>query len=519
MVHPAGCCSRVPRQLPLDHHCPWREEAEELKAEVGRIGGELDVLKGQMAALQRHVFGKKAEKLPTVAAELREEETGAEAKAARDEAAMKRRRERAARRAQEAPTREIRHAVPAQERHCPACGSEDLKPLGKGRTTEMYEYLPARFERQVHVQEVLACQCGAGVVTAPAPARVVDRGEYGPGLLAHVVVSKCADAMPLHRLAQRMERGGLPMSRSTLTDLFHQSASVLLPLSEHLLQCIASAEVVWADETPLHVLDVKKTKRGYLWTFLTRNERGEWLIGYRFSMGRAGKTPKQVLGGTTGALVVDGYTGYNAVTLPAGRIRVGCWAHVRRRFFDALATAPEAREVLDLILALYRVEAQAHDAGVVRTAAHRELRQSHSVPILVQLRAWLEEEAPRHLPKGPLGLAISYAMKQWDALSRFVEDERLPLDNNRSEAALRKAALGRKNFLFVGHEAAGENLAGLYALVATCEANGVNPEGYLADVLLRVQAHPNSRIGELLSHEWKHRHTTDPPESHLHPSL
>ncbi|MFY2560008.1 IS66 family transposase [Corallococcus terminator] len=245
---------------------------------MGRIGGELDVLKGQMAALQRHVFGKKAEKLPTVAAELREEETGAEAKAARDEAALKRRRERAARRAQEAPTREIRHAVPAEERHCPACGSEDLKPLGKGRTTEMYEYLPARFERQVRVQEVLACQCGAGVVTAPAPARVVDRGEYGPGLLAHVVVSKCADAMPLHRLAQRLERGGLPMSRSTLTDLFHQSASVLLPLSEHLLQCIASAEVVWADETPLHVLDVKKTKRGYLWTFLTHNERGEWLI-------------------------------------------------------------------------------------------------------------------------------------------------------------------------------------------------------------------------------------------------
>jgi len=492
----------VARVLPLDHHCPWREEAEELKE-------GLTSLEGKMAALERHVFGRKTERMPTVAAELREEVVGEESKAERDEAAKKKRRERAARKAEQCPTCEIHHDVPTEERRCPACGSEDLKALGKGRTTEVYEYLPARFERQVHVQEVLACACGQCVVTAPAPAKVVDKGGYGPGLLAHVVTSKCADAMPLHRLAQRIERGGVPMSRSTLTDLFHLSASVLLPLSSHLLQCIASAEVVWADETPLRVLDVKKTRLGYLWTFLTQNPKGQWLIGYRFSMGRAGKTPKDVLGGTTGALVVDGYTGYNAVTLPDGRTRVGCWSHVRRRFFDALATAPEAREAMDFILALYRVEAQASEANVVRTAAHRELRRLHSAPLLARLRVWLEDQAPRHPPKGPQGGAISYALKQWDALSRFVSDERLPLDNNRSEGALRKAALGRKTFLFVGHEAAGENLAGLYALVATCEVNDINPEEYLADVLLRVQSHPQSRIGELLPHEWKHLRTAD----------
>lgn len=146
---------------------------------------------------------------------------------------------------------------------------------------------------------------------------------------------------------------------------------------------------------------------------------------------------------------------------------------------------------------------------MVRTAAHRQLRQDNSRPLLAQLHAWLEEQAPRHPPKSPLGQAISYSLKQWQALSRFLLDERLPLDNNRSEGALRKAALGRKNFLFVGHEAAGENLAGLYALVATCEANGINPEEYLADVLLRVQTHPNSRISELLPHEWKRRRAAD----------
>ncbi|MCY1030681.1 IS66 family transposase [Corallococcus sp. BB11-1] len=489
--------------LPQNHFCPWREEAEELKAEVGRIGGELATLQGQMAALQRHVFGRKAERMPSVASQLRQQAASSEDEAARVAAALEKRRERSARKAQEAPTREIRHAVPPEARHCPACGGGDLKPLGKGRTSVVYEYVPAFFERQVHVQQVLACACGQGVVTAPAPARVVDRGAYGPGFLAHVVTSKCADAMPLHRLAQRVERGGVPMSRSTLTDLFHQSAQVLLPLSSHLLQVIAAAEVVWADETPVRVLDVKKTRQGYLWTFLTQTQQGEWLIGYRFSLGRASTTPKDVLGGTRGALVVDAYTGYNAVTLPEGRVRIGCWAHVRRRFFDALPTAPEAHVALDFILALYRVEAQARDAGLVRTEAHRELRMRHSAPILAALRAWLEEQTPLHPPKGPLGQALSYARKQWDALTRFVSDARLPLDNNRSEAALRKAALGRKNFLFVGHEAAGENLAGLYALVATCEANGVNPEDYLADVLLRVQTHPNARIGELLPHEWK----------------
>ncbi|NVJ03467.1 transposase, partial [Myxococcus sp. AM009] len=209
-----------------------------------------------MATLERHVFGRRTEQLPTVAAELRGD--GADT-AAQAEAAKKKRQQRAARKADEAPAREIRHAVPTEERHCPACGGEGLKPLGKGRTSVVYEYVPARFEKQVHVQEVLACTCGRGVVTAPPPARVVDRGEYGPGFLAHVVTSKCADAMPLHRLAQRVERSGVPMSRSTLTDLFHQAASVLLPLSQHLLQCIASADVVWADETPLRVLDVKKT--------------------------------------------------------------------------------------------------------------------------------------------------------------------------------------------------------------------------------------------------------------------
>jgi transposase len=488
------------RHLPLDHFCPWREEAEELRERV-------TALEAKTAVLERHVFGRKSERLPGVEQQLRREQVGGDTEA-RGQRALEKRRERADRRA-EAPTREVHHPVPEAQRLCPACGGDELKPLGPGRTTVVYEYIPALFEKQVHVQETLACACGRGVVTAPAPPKVVDRGEYGPGFIAHVVGSKCADAMPLHRLARRLERGGVPMSRSTLTDLFHLAAEVLSPIFVRLLQHIARAEVVWADETPLRVLDVKKTSRGYLWTFLTQNEKGEWLIGYRFSMGRAGKTPKDVLGGTTGSLVVDAYTGYNTVTVPTGRVRVGCWAHVRRKFFEALSKTPEAQTALDYIVALYRLEHEVLKADVVRTLAHRALRQQRSRPVLEALHAWLIQQQPLHLPKGPMGQAITYALNQWQALCRFVDDERLPLDNNRSESALRKAALGRKNFLFVGHEAAGENLAGLYALVATCEANAINPEEYLADMLLRVQTHPNSRLDELLPHEWKRLRAAD----------
>jgi len=485
----------VPRELPLDHFCPWREEAEELRE-------RLTTLEAKMASLERHVFGRKAERLPTVRQQLRGEQSEQEV-AAQAQAALQKRRERAALKLEQALTREVRHAVPQEQRQCPACGSRDLKPLGQGRQSVVYEYLPPRFERQVHVQETLACACGQGVVTAPAPPKVVDKGEYGPGFLAHVVASKCADALPLHRLAQRVERGGVPMSRSTLTDLFHRAAQVVAPLAARLLLVISQAAVVWADETPLRVLEVKKTHLGYLWTFLTQNEQGQWLIGYRFSMSRSGKTPQQVLEGTQGALVVDAYTGYNPVTVPGGRVRVGCWAHVRRKFFEALSTAPQAQQALDFILQLYRVEHEAAQTGVVRMLAHRALRQHKSRPVLEALHAWLTEQVPLHLPKGPMGQALSYTLNQWQALRRFVDDEQLPLDNNRSEGALRKVALGRKNFLFVGHQAAGENLAGLYALVATCEANGVNPEQYLADVLLRVQTHPNSRIDELLPHLWQ----------------
>jgi len=304
-------------------------------------------------------------------------------------------------------------------------------------------------------------------------AKAVERGGYGPGLIAHVVTAKCADSLPLHRLEKALARAGGVIARSTLVDLFHRAAGELEPLFRLLLEEIAAQEIVHADETTQRVQAPGKTRTAYLWTFLSLLD--DPLIAFRFSPSRSGSTPDEVLGGTKGALIVDAYTGYNSVTTPDGRERVGCWAHVRRKFFDARGQSPVAQEALDLILDLYRVEAEARSRGILRTHAHHMLRDERSGTTVEKLHAWLEAQQPQHLPKSPLSMAIRYALKQWPVLIRFLDDARLPLDNNPAENALRVAALGRKNFLFVGNDSAGESLAGLYSLVATCERTGSTP--------------------------------------------
>jgi transposase len=219
--------------------------------------------------------------------------------------------------------------------------------------------------------------------------------------------------------------------------------------------------------------------------------------------GRSGETPVKVLADTIGKLLVDGYSGYNKVTLPGGRERAGCLAHLRRKFFEAQAAAPEAaKRAMDFILEVYKIERAALDNDLLGTSEHLQMRQTASRAVMGEFKAWLDQEQGRHPPRGPMGQAIGYALGQWDALTLFLTDAHLPIDNNASERALRVAALGRKNFLFVGTDEAGENLAGLYSLIATCEANGVNPVEYLGDVLIRVQTHPASRVDELLPHNW-----------------
>lgn len=308
---------------------------------------------------------------------------------------------------------------------------------------------------------------------------------------------KCADSIPLHRLAKQYQRLGIPMSRSTLTDLFHATAEKLAPLSQRLVQLVAQSEIVQADETSLVMQ--KPFKRGFVWTFLS-----DQIIAYRFAPDRSGETPHAVLGGTQGTLVVDAYTGYNRVVDVDGRSRSSCLAHVRRRFFEALTSKPvEARRAMDLILEIYRVEHEAKKLGIVRTQAHLETRGREAMDAFL---AWLEQNKDHFPPKSAMGQAISYARNRGDTLTRFLDDVRIPLDNNAAESALRVVALGRKNFMFVGNPDCGENLAGLYSLIATCDLHGVDPLEYLKDVLLRVDVHPAADIDQILPHRW-----TPPP--------
>ena len=433
-----------------EHRCEWREKAESLEAELARTRAELDrtntelneKLAGMAATLeklQRQVFGKRSEKIPRVADELRaagEETDPAAALAKRKENTDKKRR---------LVARQVEHKVPDAEKICPKCGGHDFSPLGPGKTTELYDLLPALIERQIHIQEKLRCRCGETVLTAKGPDRVYDKARFGPTLMAQVVVAKCADCIPLHRQAKAYQRAGVPMSRSTLTDMFHRVAEITAPLSKRLLEIIAASPIVLADETTIRVQEKEKTRTAWLWDFITRTEEDDKeLIAYVFSRTRSGETPLRVLANTTGKLLVDAYSAYNKVTVPGGRERAGCMAHLRRKFFEAMGTAPDAaRKAMDFIVDLYRVERIAINDDVYGTPAHLKLRKDHSEPTTIEFKLWLDQSKDSYPPKSPMGEAIHYALAQWDALTLFLSDHRLPIDNNPSERALRVAALGR----------------------------------------------------------------------------
>lgn len=477
-----------------------------LEAQVADLTAKLAATLQTVEKLQRQLFGKKSEKMPRPSDELRAKESDEDAESRRL-AAVERRREHAALKEKLRKERVV-IKIPEAEKACPKCGGTCDRPVGGGKSTTTIEYVPGYFVQRENVQEKLACRCGEHIATAPPPPRALDKCLYGPSFIAYVITMKCGDSLPLYRLAKQFLRMGVPIVRSTLNDLFHRAADKLKPLYKRLLEIIAYSEIVQADETPL--LMQRPNRKGYIWTFLT--DEPSPLIAYRFAASRSGETPSDVLGGTRGTLVVDAYSGYNAVTQPDGRDRGGCLAHVRRNFFDVLGKAPvEARRAMDLVLEVYRVEHEATARRIVRTPEHLALRQSKSRAAMEAFHDWLVAEQPRHLPKGPLGEAIRYALNQWSSLTRFLDDARIPVDNNRAESALRIVALGRKNFLFVGDEDTGENLAGLYSLVATCEANQVDPIAYLQDVLMRLDDHPNHQLDDLLPHRWRPPGSTDPP--------
>ncbi len=472
---------------PVDHECS-------LQPFVLKILEEIEQIKRENAQLKKALFGRKSErsKLPRV--KTGEPPTREEVQATR--------RARAEQKTQ-TPTVRVEHKVPEALRRCTACGNVDLSPMGPGKSTFVWEFVPATFVRHEHVQEVLRCKCGGGVVTAPGAPKVIEKGQYGASFLAHIAVAKCADHLPIYRLEKELARKGVPVARSTMNELLHRASALLAPLWSRLLDVIRERDIVMADETRLRILKDAdgKPKTGFVWTFGATDTHGGLDVAYHFADSRSGATPKALLEGTKGVLVVDGYSGYNHVEKVSSRRRAACFAHVRRYFFDAIKTAPVAQEALDLITELYRVEHEAKEQRLSEDS-HLEFRKVRAGPIRERLKGWLDAELPKHPPKSPLGVALRYTLGQWDELGVFLDDARVPLDNNASERALRRIALGRKNYLFVGDLASGKSLVGLYSLVATCEARGINPFDYLVDVLQRVQDHPARAIDELLPGPW-----------------
>lgn len=475
-----------------------QQTIETLTETINTLREQLQRRDAETTELKRLIFGQSRErmpKMPTPEREIRRKQELSPAEQLEKRLATKKKRKAQAKKRKELPVIDVEHGLD----HCPLCESANLDDLKSPEVSEEIEFVPAHFVRKRHFRAKKKCLDCNQIVTAPGPNRVTDGCHYGAGLHAHLVVAKCADSIPLYRLSKRFGRDGLTIERSTLNRMFHRVAELLDPIARRILELVAESERVNADETPIMIQAPEKCDRGYVWTFLA-----DKLIAYVFSASRSGETPERILAGTRGLLQVDGYTGYNVVCVPEGRKRLGCVGHARRKFFNALESAPEdAQTALDHILSLYEVEYEAARLGVLGTAKHLALRRTATKERLESMKSWMAERRPHHPPKSPMGKALRYAQKMWSTLDALIEDPKLRLDNNLAENALRIIALGRKNFLFVGDEEGGRNLATLQTIVSTCIANEVNPEAYIADVLLRLDDTQSSQLDELLPTRWK----------------
>src|SRR5208282_491978 len=388
-----------------------------------------------------------------------------------------------------------------KETACPDCGGA-LKPLGED-VAEILEFVPAHFHVIQQVRPKLACAHCDKIVQAAAPSRPIARGLAGPGLLAHVLVSKYCDHLPLYRQEEIYARVGVELERTTLADWVGGASQLLAPLVEALRRHVMGAAKLHADDTPVPVLapGLGRTKTGRLWTYV-RDDRpagdatppGVW---FAYSPDRKGEHPQGHLRHFAGTLQADAYEGFDAV-YETGRIReAACWAHVRRKFYDLQVAhkSPIAQEALERIGALYAMEKEIRGRP---PDERRAIRQTRARPLLESFRQWLESCLPKLSQKSDTTAAVKYALVRWEALTRYAEDGSLEIDNNAAERALRAVALGRKNYLFAGSDKGGERAAVLYSLIGTAKLNGIDPESYLRDVLSRLPDHPINRIEELL---------------------
>ena len=378
---------------------------------------------------------------------------------------------------------------------------EGCRRIGE-EVTEELEYEPGKLFVNRFVRPKYVKADNSGILIASMIDRPLPKAIAGPGLLTQIVVDKYMDHLPLHRQQQRFSREKINIPYSTLTDWVSSTCQLITPLYDSLAKEVLSGDYLHADETPIKVLDKDKkgeTHRGYYWVY-HNSLRDMVLFNYQPGRGREG--PSEMLKGFIGFVQTDGYSGYNFLDREKDIILFHCWAHARRKFYDALPNdKARAEQALEQIQQLYRIENEAR-AQSLDADQLLQLRQQKSAPILQNLHQWMQQTYMEVPPQSTIGKAIAYSLKLWDGLTIYATNGKLNIDNNPVENAIRPVAVGRKNYLFAGSHEAAQRSAMLYSLFGTCKLHDINPFDWMKDVLQRIPAYPVNKIAELLPHHW-----------------
>lgn len=405
---------------------------------------------------------------------------------------------------------EIEHDL--DDKSCPACGQERCR-IG-AEVSEQLEYFPASFKVLKHVRHKYACaKCDAegynpNIATAVKPPQPIDKGLPGPSLLAYVITSKLGDHLPLYRLERIFERQQVHVARSTMCAWMRCAGELVTPLVELMIQRVRNSKVIHTDDTvvPIQSPGAKQCRKGRIWCYL--GDDGNPYTVYDYTPSRSRDGPGKWLAGYEGYLQADAYGGYDGIFHSQNVTEVACWAHARRKFYDAQDSDEQrAAQMLSMIAELYAVEREAKEAD---EAARLTLRQERSVPVLDRIKAWLDAEQEVVLPRSPMATAIIYAQNQWQALTTYTTQGFLNIDNNASERALKRVAIGRKNWLFAGNDAAAANHARLWSLIASCERHKIDPQRYLTSVLAKIGTTPTEEFGQFLPDVWKVEDAAEP---------
>jgi transposase len=428
----------------------------------------------------------------------------------------------------------VEHDLKPEEKKCPCCGLERCR-IGK-EVSEQLEYIPASFKVYQHIRHKYACKpCNQGCAKCDSQAHIaialreadkhgvtdspeaiettapIAKGLAGPGLLAYVITSKLADHLPLYRLERIFERSDVHVARSTLCAWMMAAGELVQPLVDLMANRVRESRVIHTDETRVPVQDENikgKCKSGRIWTYI--GDRDHPYIVYHYTPDRSRAGPSMWLDKFKGYLQADAYGGYDGI-YATGVKEVACWAHGRRHFFDVKETdGRRCAQMLSMVRELYKVEDEAtgqiaatKDCTPIEADAIRlSLRQQGSVPILATIKTWLDSEQKLVLPRSPMAQAIGYMLNQWEALNVYVTQGFLNIDNNAAERALRRIGIGRKNWLFAGHDKAAQRTATLYSLIASAERHGIDPQAYLRGLLARIPSMPVSQLEKLLPERW-----------------